>query len=996
MNVKLSSAAAILVAFFFMVTPTTAQLPSGFVQVKVADELNPTGMTLSPDGHLFLIEKNGVVRVVDNGVLDPIPALNLPVDDYNERGLGGITFHPTEPFVYLYYTVPGANRNRISRFDYYNHTIFPQTEEILLNLDPLSGTIHNAGAMVFGSDGKLYVSVGDGAASNQAQNPNSLLGKILRLNPDGSIPTDNPFYNTYTGVYRYIYALGFRNSFTMAIQPGTGRIYANDVGNSAWEEVNAILPGKNYGWPQVEGPIGGGNPPANYQDPVYAYTHAQGCSVIGGTFYNPTVSVFPPAYSGRYFFADYCGGYIKTLDPNTGAVNPFAAGLNRPIALQTMPGGDMYYIVRAGLGGGSEADNTSTFNGQLWRIIYTGSGAPFVYQDPESVRLSAGEDARFEVFVLGDPTLTFKWLRNGVDIPGADSAVLVVPAVAVSDSGSLFSCIVTNSQGTDISGAALLEVSANQRPQPQITVPDTSFRYRGGSVIPFAGLATDPEEGVLDSARLSWSVVFFHDNHTHPGLSAQSGLYNGSFPTPAQGETSPNVFYRIYLNATDTNGFAKSVYQDVQPLKSTLRVTANIPNATLQMDGTQYDLPADVLSVAGIRRQLNAPPSIVVGDSLYLFDSYLGLGADPFLDLVTPDTDLVIQLVYVAIPVGSGTGLLGRYFDAPNLDFSGDLLLTRVDSIVDFDWGNDAPDATVPDDYFSVEWRGFLEPLFTEELTLSTVTDDGVRLWIDGVQIIDQWIPQSPTTHSGKFNAVAGVRYPIRMQFMEIGGGAVARLQWQSQRLFNSVVPQSQLYPSRPGVVSGKVWIENTTSGVFEAGDVPMKNAVVSAHNSQTNVVVSYDLTDADGLYRIENVPDGLYYLSVMNLPGSGNLKPDAGLDSNSRTPLFVLDLDVDTVLNASFRVISTASVPAAAAGIRVFPNPATAQLHIVWPQTSPSANRRLLACDALGRVVHDQILPTGGAAVQVDLSNWHPGLYRLLFYNGQTAIGVQSVVVER
>ena len=106
-----------------------------------------------------------------------------------------------------------------------------------------------------GPDGKLYISVGDGSNAPKVQLMTSVLGKILRINDDGSIPEDNPFYDQTSGIYRAIYALGFRNSFSMAIQPGTGRIMATEVGSASWEEVNDILPGMNYGWPIIEGPL---------------------------------------------------------------------------------------------------------------------------------------------------------------------------------------------------------------------------------------------------------------------------------------------------------------------------------------------------------------------------------------------------------------------------------------------------------------------------------------------------------------------------------------------------------------------------------------------------------------------------------------------------------------------------------------------------------------------------------------------------------------------
>src|SRR5213078_1422196 len=107
---------------------------------------------------------------------------------------------------------------------------------------------HNGGGLHFGGDGKLYIAVGENGNSANSQTLGSLLGKLLRINADGSIPSDNPFFASATGKNRSIWALGLRNPFTFDVQPGTGRIFIDDVGESTWEEINDLVKGKNYGW----------------------------------------------------------------------------------------------------------------------------------------------------------------------------------------------------------------------------------------------------------------------------------------------------------------------------------------------------------------------------------------------------------------------------------------------------------------------------------------------------------------------------------------------------------------------------------------------------------------------------------------------------------------------------------------------------------------------------------------------------------------------------
>src|SRR5688572_15317029 len=190
-------------------------------------------------------------------------------------------------------------------------------------------SIHNGGAIHFGPDGKIYLAVGENGGATAAQQLNSHKGKILRINPDGSIPADNPFVSQTTGNLGAIWAIGFRNPFSFAIQPTTGMLYANDVGTATWEEVDHVTAGANYGYPTVEGPTN----LAGITSPVYSYQHTDGCAVVGAAFYNPTsASQFPADYAGDYFFADLCKRHIKRLDPTTKEVTSFATTIpGRPV-----------------------------------------------------------------------------------------------------------------------------------------------------------------------------------------------------------------------------------------------------------------------------------------------------------------------------------------------------------------------------------------------------------------------------------------------------------------------------------------------------------------------------------------------------------------------------------------------------------------------------------------------------------------------------------------
>ena len=328
--------------------------PSGFIDTTAVSGLSsPTSMVWDPSSaRLFVTQQGGDLRVVKDGKLLSTPFLHLSVDSNGERGLLGVELDPnfaSNHFLYVYYTVPGSPpHNRVSRFTANGDVAQSGSEQVLLNLNNLSSaTNHNGGSLHFGADGKLYVGVGENANGSNSQTLTNLLGKLLRMNSDGSIPGDNPFVGTATGQNQLIYALGLRNPFTFAFQPGTGRLFINDVGQSTWEEINEGVAGANYGWPDEEGPASPPDP--TYTDPLFFYGHGStsttGCAITGGTFYNPPVAYFPSQYVGRYFFSDLCSGWIRQLDPSNGnAVTDFATGADTPVDLDTGPDGSLYYL----------------------------------------------------------------------------------------------------------------------------------------------------------------------------------------------------------------------------------------------------------------------------------------------------------------------------------------------------------------------------------------------------------------------------------------------------------------------------------------------------------------------------------------------------------------------------------------------------------------------------------------------------------------------------
>jgi glucose/arabinose dehydrogenase len=356
-------------------TVSSATLPTDFTETQFASGFsNPTAMAFAPDGRLFVCQQSGQLRVFKNGALLATPFVSLTVDSNGERGLLGVAFDPNfanNNFVYVYYTATTPQvHNRVSRFT--ASTANPDvaqagSEVAIFDLNNLSGaTNHNGGAIHFGPDGKLYIAVGENANPANAQTVGNLLGKVLRINSDGTIPADNP--TTFPGIAgspsgnnRAIWSVGLRNPYTFTFHPVSGRMFINDVGQNSWEEINDGIAGSNYGWSICEGDC---TPPnANFRDPLFQYGHGSspttGCAITGGAFYHPAVAQFPADYVDKYFYAEFCTGWIRRFDPATGTDTGFATGIANPVDLIVTADGSLYYLAR-----GSGSVFRVTFNGQ--------------------------------------------------------------------------------------------------------------------------------------------------------------------------------------------------------------------------------------------------------------------------------------------------------------------------------------------------------------------------------------------------------------------------------------------------------------------------------------------------------------------------------------------------------------------------------------------------------------------------------------------------------
>ena len=309
-------------------------------------------------GRLFVVTQQGVIHVFPNrpDVAETQTFLDIEAkvayaDTKNEEGFLGLAFHPNykrNGFFFAYYTEEPST-SVISRFQVSKHdsnVADPDSEEVLLKVKQPYWN-HNGGTLAFGPDGYLYIGLGDGGKFNDphmnGQNIQSLLGSILRIDVDHrtkdrpyAIPEDNPFVEQPRFARPEIYAYGFRNIWRLSFDRKTGQLWAADVGQDFWEEINVIEPGKNYGWNLREAQhkfgLVGSEARSDLVDPIFEYDHEVGKSITGGLVYRGTEV---PDLQGYYLYADYVSGKVwglkYDLDSRRVTANRHIAGDNVPV-----------------------------------------------------------------------------------------------------------------------------------------------------------------------------------------------------------------------------------------------------------------------------------------------------------------------------------------------------------------------------------------------------------------------------------------------------------------------------------------------------------------------------------------------------------------------------------------------------------------------------------------------------------------------------------------
>lgn len=846
----------LIISLFLTSLCNAATLPDGFAEVRLITGVDPTAIELAPDGRLFVVIKSGKVLVYKNNALLATPLLSINVDKTNERGIQSITLDPnfaTNGFFYVYYTVPGANNNRISRFTANGDVAAASSELVLLDLDVLKGSVHNGGGLFF-KDGKLFITTGDGSDGPKSQSFTSLLGKVLRINPNGTIPADNPFVSTTTGKYQAIYALGFRNPFKATVQRTTGKIFVNDVGAATWEEINDVVAGKNYGWPVIEGKRTTQTAPANYADPVFAYGRSSGCSITGGAFYNPVTNQFPSKYAGKYFFQDYCRNNIRVLDLETFTVQEtFATGLDRPVDLEVAPDGSLYYLSRGGIGGGSQQDNESSSEGEVWKVTYTGTGMPTIAAQPLNTSVTAGGDTSFVVSASGNNPLTYQWQKNNVNIPGATSATYAITGASIADNGDVYRVIVTNGLGNVTSNGAVLTVINNAVPVPTITSPLVTAKYNGGQVINFSATATDPEDGELPASAFTWEVRLYHDEHFHPAQEATTGSKSGSYTIPTSGETSSNVWYRFLLTVKDSNGQTMQVFRDVFPNKVEITLATNPAGLDVKLDGTTYKTPYVFTGVAGITREIEAVTPQVSVSTNYQFSAWSDAKAVKH-EISTPATNTTYIATYTGSlrnpenPSNILSGVDYSYYEGtwdalPNFN---SITAVKTGNVTNFSL---SPRNT--NDLFAFRFVGYVTIPADGIYTFYTKSDDGSKLFIGTTEVVNNDNLHGSLEKSGTIGLKAG-KHAITVTYFEKTGGEILEVSYSGPNLAKALIPASAL--SRNNPVANNLVLKPATIKLNTGTNTLDNSATLTIYPNPTFDIVHIDRNDVKNIlvYNIQ------------------------------------------------------------------------------------------------------------------------------------------------
>jgi glucose/arabinose dehydrogenase len=768
-------------------------------------------------GSIKTVARNGQVSTYASGLLDYDPTGPFP--GLGEQGLTGVAVDPAtgDLFVSMLWNngtsdaTRGAANLHYPKVERLHSTDGGRTmasRTLVLNMQPeTQGQSHQISNVSIGPDGKLYVHMGDGLVAAPALDLNQYRGKVLRMNLDGSAPADNPFYDAGNGINArdYVYTYGHRNPFGGAWRASNNAHYVVENGNSI-DRMARLAAGQSYGW------------------------NGNDSSLIATSIYNwqpstaPVNMVFvqPQTFGGSLFPASSQDDAFVSMSGPTYSTGPQTLGkriewfrdldtLNGSGKLAVAPTTLLRYN---GTGRGTVTSLAAGPDGLYFADLYRddGVGGPtagganvyrlrYVDFHPTGVSAAAG-DARVTLDWTPEPLAVthnvYRRVGNGapVLVGSAVSGNSFTDTTAVN--GTHYRYVV---RGVNAGGESNDSNEASATPNtPQANQPPSVVTPAAATPNPVTGTtatlsvlgADDAGEGNL---VYTWAVQGAPPAAVAFGPNGTNAAKNTTATFAAAG------VYDFVVTALDAGG---------QTAQGAVSVTVNQALASVSVS------PAGAVVATGGTLQLNAVARDQFGNALAAQPA-LTWGIDPggvgtvdaaglyrapatgtgaaVVRATTSSVSGAAAVGVSAVAPGTGNGLAAVYFN--NADLTGTSVV-RTDPAVSFDFGAAAPDPFITPDTFSARWVGFVEPRFSEAYTFTTTSDDGVRLWVDGAPVIDQWNGHGAARHGGTVALVAGRRHAIRLEYYQDAGPAVIGLEWQSASQPAEVVPRGQLYSGSP------------------------------------------------------------------------------------------------------------------------------------------------------------------------------------------------------
>ena len=710
-------------------------LPPGFADVEVIGDITEaTSVDFAADGTAFVALKTGVIKSFDydaaSGTFEAASQatdfadLSVPVNNYHDRGLTGIAVDPqfpTRPYLYASYTYnrdprdnpavvpkwgpagqqydtcpapattdpPTAGcvvmtrvvRLTAQRPSSLGWTMVPGSEKELLASGCFQFGSHASGDVVFGPDGKLYASAGDGASFDtldhgQYANPcadppdegGSLRSQDYRstgdpLGVDGAVVRMDPdtgFTPSQATAGQWLVAYGQRNPWRLTFRPGTRELWSGDVGASEWEEVNrigdvaAVSSPVNRGWPCYEGSYTGSQVQPGWDAldlPLCESLYAQGLGAVAAPYFsyrtrgplltpgedclNDTSSVsgvafgaaasdYPARYRGALFFSDYARSCVWVLgkkangDPDPTVIEPFVQAAETPVDLITGPGGDLYYVDY----GLTPDYQVGEGEAGVHRIVYTGANATptaRISADPTSgpAPLTVAFDGTGSTDPDNDP-LTYRW-----DLDGNGSFETSGPTPSRTYPVGTHTATLKVDDGHGHTSTATQEIQAGNSPPTLGAVsPSSALTWAVGQTVNFSATATDPQEGTMPPSAFGWAIAIRHCPtgvcHTHPFQSFPATAA-GSFVTPDHEYPSSLL---LTVTVTDSGGLTDSRTIQLDPRTVALSFASSPSGAQVTVNGAAHTTPYAETFIQGSRLTVTAAPTTGSGSAVAGFGSW--------------------------------------------------------------------------------------------------------------------------------------------------------------------------------------------------------------------------------------------------------------------------------------------------------------------------------------------------------------------------------------